>query len=146
METVTTSIDTRGRKQPAKKKRRDVDDYLAEKRVRLAAKDTEAPGPAPQPTDTITLNEQLMALSLKLEKFGDGYSARVREWCAAHPKMPDQFRRALSGILENFCFRMQMLVQDIDGRNPDDHDEAASAPAGPPVGDDLDIPPCLKRT
>jgi hypothetical protein len=32
--TVATSIDTKGRKQPAKKKRRDVDDFLAEKRAR----------------------------------------------------------------------------------------------------------------
>jgi hypothetical protein len=34
---VDTRRDTKGRKQPAKKKRRDVDDFLAEKRARLAA-------------------------------------------------------------------------------------------------------------
>jgi DNA-binding Lrp family transcriptional regulator len=34
VETVTTSIDTKGRKQQVKKKHRDVDDYLAEKRAK----------------------------------------------------------------------------------------------------------------
>jgi hypothetical protein len=40
------------RKPPTKKKRRTEDDYLAEKKVRLAAtKDAEAPAPGPQQTD-----------------------------------------------------------------------------------------------
>jgi hypothetical protein len=50
VETVTTSIDTKGRKQPAKKKRRDVEDYIAEKKARLAATQ-DAGAPAPQQTD-----------------------------------------------------------------------------------------------
>ena len=41
VETVTTSIDTKGRKQPAKKKRRDVEDYIAEKKARRAERETE---------------------------------------------------------------------------------------------------------
>ena len=46
---VSTVEDTKGRKQPTRKpeKRRDVDDYLAEKKMRLAAKDADAPGLAP---------------------------------------------------------------------------------------------------
>ena len=87
---------------------------------------------APQPMNTIRLNNQLMALSWKLEKFGEDYFAGVREWCAAHPTMPDHFRHALTGMLEHFCFRMQTLVQEIEGRNSDDNDEAASAPAMAP--------------
>ena len=42
VETVTTSIDTKGRKQPIKKKRRDrdVDDYLADKRAKKITETT----------------------------------------------------------------------------------------------------------
>ena len=42
-------------------KRRDVDDYLAEKKMRLAAKDADAPGLAPHRTDPDHLISQFSA-------------------------------------------------------------------------------------
>ena len=52
----------------------------------------------------------------------------------------------LVNVLEVCSMRLQMLAQKLDGRNYDDNDEAAKAPATAPVGDELDIPHYLKRT
>jgi hypothetical protein len=46
--TVDTSIDTKGRKQPAKKKRRDADDFRRDMEARKAAPAPEAPTSAPR--------------------------------------------------------------------------------------------------
>ena len=151
VETVTTSIDTKGRKQPArkpaKKKRRDIDDYLAGKKARTAAtKDADAPGPEGciELKTTTTFKEQFKGLSSELATFSNDYFARVREWTKTYPN--NQYIPRMASVLERVSRQMQMLAQDIEGRNPDDNDEAARALAEPPVGDGLDIPPFLKRT
>lgn len=57
---VSIVEDTKGRKQPAKKKRRDVDDHIREKTARLApVRDADAPGPASliTPVEVITTTD-----------------------------------------------------------------------------------------
>jgi hypothetical protein len=82
-------------------------------------------------------------LCMEMEIFGEDYSAIVREWCKAHPN--NEYTSRLVNALEDVSHQLQALAQEIGGRNSDDN-EAASAQVGPPVGDDLDIPACLKRT
>ena len=171
VETVTTSIDTKGRKQPthkppAKKKRRDVDDYLAEKKARLAAtQDIEASGqvaitpidavsPAiapivdiPEPADAVASKEQMQALTSELAPFTGDYCARVKQWARTCPDT--QHVSAMVRVLKQISVQMQMLAQEIEGRNSDNPSSVTSkiTPRALSIssGDGLEIPAFLRR-
>jgi hypothetical protein len=51
---VATRTDTKGRKQAARKKRRDIDDYLAEKKARMEAAHKPVATNAPAAKDSVT--------------------------------------------------------------------------------------------
>jgi hypothetical protein len=132
VETVTTSIDTKGRKQqahkPAKAKRRDVDDYVREKKARLAVvKTVEAPesgtlaATKPAATVTITdapeLTKPMLTMSEELTRFEQAFSARVSAWSeVANPDNPN--RKTLAGLIEDAAWRMMKLAQTIAGGGP----------------------------
>ncbi|WP_354213976.1 MULTISPECIES: ParB/Srx family N-terminal domain-containing protein [unclassified Bradyrhizobium] len=92
------------------------------------------------------LYEQVGAFHHELIGFiNDNYCPRLIAWCEAHPQLDDEGKGGLINALESCSMTLQQLAQKIDGRGPDDN-EAAQAPAAPPVGNELDIPPDLKRT
>jgi hypothetical protein len=115
--TVDTSIDTKGRKQPTRKKRRDIDDYLAEKKTHL-----EAASSAPQqdiitPIVDTTPGKQMQALASELAQFGGDYCARVRDWREA--RSDGQHSPMLIRVLKRVAFQLQTLAQEIGGHDPD---------------------------
>jgi hypothetical protein len=93
------------------------------------------------------LYEQVGAFHHELIGFiNDNYCPRLIAWCEAHPQLDDEGKGGLINALESCSMTLQQLAQKIDGRGPADNDEAASAPAAAPVGDEPGIPEFLRRT
>ena len=119
--TRTVGIDGKARTKTPKKKRRDVDDYLAEKKTRLAAtQNIEAQPDTITPivdntvlADAVTSRVQMQALSSELAQFYDDYSARVKEWAKTCPD--HQFTSATARLFGQVSSQLRRLAQEIEG-------------------------------
>jgi len=92
VETVTTSIDTKGRAQPARKpinkKRRDIENHIEKKMEIAPAKDADPPRLAPQQTDIVNcIGEPASAVQRILEaieKLNDQQLAELKAALMQH--------------------------------------------------------------
>lgn len=146
VETVTTSLDTMGRRQQARKPsntKRDVPPARDGTAVlfgdrpmsKTAAKKLEQQNAE---LATKALHEQVGVFFHELTTFiHDNYCPRLTAWVEAHPEVDDEGKAGLVNVLESCSMTLQQLAQKIDGRDYHDNDEAAKAPAAPPVGDEI---------
>ena len=145
----TTGKDGKARTTAPKKKRRDVEDYIAEKKAKTTAKTLMRPDRhrAPQQTNSAeskptefensgpkALHRTLLhavETANVLSNWGPISERRQKQI----GKQIDTVRAALSELVRLF------ELEQNSARAP-----ASAAPAAPPIGDELDIPACLKRT
>jgi hypothetical protein len=115
VETVTTSIDTKGRKQPARKKRRDADDFVAERKAREQAREIADPAEeqSRQPqrvAEQVQKAAQVVAMPKQSEQEMPPNDVESAETAAA------QFLHKLEDLVEEFeqiTNKMRVLVRRL---------------------------------
>jgi len=138
---IDTRADTKGRKQPAKRKRRDVDDFLADKRARAKECDKQS-RTALEPAQSNALSRDAQAAIV------EGCLQSVRELIArALPMLDARGRRRLFNGLRRLIVEMKRQGHEDDPQTPTRAVPDDQVPAdGRPTANDLDLPEFLDRT
>jgi hypothetical protein len=131
--------DTKGRKQPAKRKRRTLDDFEAEKRARKAkAGDIE---------------DAINRFIRNITDHTTDYCLILRAWLdEEHSDLPDAGRSALEHTLHQCANEILLLAQAIreavpaKGPKPAEPTRAAAIPTTPAANEMPDLPEFLRRT
>jgi ParB-like chromosome segregation protein Spo0J len=133
----TIGADGKARATAPKKRRRDIEDYLAEKKAKQAATDAEVPAPPPEQTsiadtstskDEIPPEEQLIAFSNELRLFMNDYLLRVEVWWEEPRNIGCRGR--IADVLEEMSHHIQAMAQSFGGS---DSNDATSLREGEPA-------------